>query len=65
VDLKLTQDWRRWSISVGVLNTFGYRKYNQEYEYRSRLAPGSPAVPNRHGKKADPQAVRLEITHRF
>jgi hypothetical protein len=65
VELKLTQAWRDWTFSAGVLNLFSLRKYNQEYFYLSRLNTEPAGVWDRHVRKADPQAVRFEITRRF
>lgn len=64
LELKASQDWRRWTLAVAVLNAFNHRTFNQEYYYRSRL-PGEAAEWGRHGRPADPQAIRLEVTHRF
>jgi hypothetical protein len=64
LELKASQDWRRWTLAVAVLNAFNQRSYNQEYCYRSRL-PGEAAAVGPHGRPADPQAIRLELTHRF
>jgi len=54
-----------WTFSAGVLNLFSLRKYNQEYFYLSRLNTEPAGVWDRHVRKADPQAVRFEITRRF
>jgi outer membrane receptor protein involved in Fe transport len=65
LELRATREWRDWSVSVAVLNAFSKRKYNQEYYYLSRLAAEPAAVWDRHVRKADPQAIRLELTRRF
>jgi hypothetical protein len=36
-----------------------------EYYYLSRLADEPAGAWGRHGRKADPQALRLEICRRF
>jgi len=65
LELKGTQDWGGWSFSLAVLNAFDKRKYNQEYCYPSRLSAESSAVPDRHARNADAQAIRVEVTRRF
>lgn len=64
LNLRLERSWQDWTVAVEAINAFSLRKNNRAYYYVSAL-PHDPATLGTHTKRADPQALRLEVSRRF
>jgi hypothetical protein len=65
LELRLKRTWRDWSAALKVINAFNLRKNDQAYFYESRLPGEAGSVADTHTKHGDPQAIRIEVSHRF